>query len=124
MKGISKKIFTTFLTSFLILNLYAQKGYDLDEGYKAYDFNNFKGGEFFLAAIICGILLAFGQKLSNQPKGTLSRFLGGVLLILGVIGAIIFLVGPIMGIIEILWKVLIGIAVIIGIFYFIQKITN
>jgi hypothetical protein len=104
---------------FNITNLFCQRG-DLED-YEEYDWGRFKASNFIFAACICAIIISIGLYIQKNAKSKLSETVGKTIIWIGGIGALGSLGGPVLGAIEVLWKVGVGLAIFIGLLYWINK---
>lgn len=103
---------------FNIASLFSQRGF---EDYEEYDWRDFKSSNFLIASCICAVIISFGLYLQKNASSKLIEKTGNTIVWIGGIGALGSLGGPIIGAIEVLWKVGIGLAIFIGLIYWINK---
>ncbi|MBW6491964.1 MAG: hypothetical protein K0B15_12305 [Lentimicrobium sp.] len=124
MKKTTSKLFVASLLIFLSLNAFSQNVDDFDnysDQTENYNSNEFNGTTFFTSLIICSVLIIAGLYLRKKQdkfiKGT-----GTAIIVLGGLGAILFLGGPILGAISVVWKVILGIVAVAGAIYLIYSL--
>lgn len=117
-----KKRLSKFLLSIILLLpsviTFSQRSYDYEDS-ERYNWNEFDPDEFIKSAIICAVIIVVGLQLKKNSKNTFMKGFGNILFILGCLGALGFLGGPILGAITIIWQVIIGIAIFVGIIYWV-----
>ncbi|MBK9743222.1 MAG: hypothetical protein WAT26_11520 [Saprospiraceae bacterium] len=119
--SLTRCIIVICLNIIFTFNLIAQRGFELEDETESYDWSKFNLEEFVYSAIVCALVILLGLKLNNSASNSYLKGFGLALFYAGSIGAFATLGGPIIGAIEILFKVAFYSAIFIGIFYFIYK---
>ncbi len=91
---------------------YGNKGYS-----QVYDWNEFNPDEFFKAVFICAAIIVVGILINNKSDSKFLKGVGFSIIFIGGIGALVYLSGPIIGAITIIWQVVLGAAIFFGIIY-------
>lgn len=120
MRKLVNKLFSVTIFLFMSLTTFGQRGIDYDDT-EEYDWTEFNPTEFFIAAIVCAIVIVIGMLLRKNSNNKIISGIGTTIIVLGGLGAVGFLGGPILGAIQIIWQVLIGSAVFFGIIYWVYK---
>ena len=110
MVKLNHKLFLLFLFSSLFA--FSNNGYS-----QVYDWNEFNPNEFFKAVFICAAIIVVGILINNKSDSKFLKGVGFSIIIIGGIGALIYLSGPIIGAITIIWQVVLGAAIFFGIIY-------
>jgi integral membrane sensor domain MASE1 len=113
-----KKLVISAWILFLCFASFGQRGYDYDET-EDFNWKEFNPDEFFLAAIICAVVIGVGLLTRKRGSNSFLKGIGTILLVIGGVGALGFLGGPILAAITIIWQVVIGAAVFFGIIYWV-----
>jgi hypothetical protein len=116
MKQIVSKLFLTTFILVIALNTFGQRGYDYDDS-EEYNWNEFNAEEFFIAALIFAVVIVVGLLIRKESSNIFIKGIGITKVVLGSLGAFIFLGGPILGAITIIWQVVVGAAIFFGIIY-------
>jgi hypothetical protein len=117
-KKIYKKITLSAFAVVYSLKLFAQKGYYGEPD--GFNWSTFNSERFYGAAVISAVIISIGLVVQKKYKTEFSKRLGNILVIIGGIGAFLFMGGAVLEAISIIWKVFIGVALFAGIIYWTQ----
>ena len=101
-----KYIFTLLILSSYFLNAQRIYNYGLNENF---NWSNFDLTQFIFATITCTMFIITGLKLTKDNKHKIHNTIGVMLIIIGGIGSLVYLIGPVIEIFKILWLFIIGI---------------
>ncbi len=115
MKKIGVRLLLASCVIFFTLKSFGQRGYD-NEITEDYNWNEFDGFFFYKTVLICAAIIVLGLLIRTHEK-TFVKGIGTTIIVLGGLGSFIYLGGPILGALKIIWQVVIGAAIYFGIIY-------
>jgi hypothetical protein len=120
MKKHRKTFLVTAISLLTIWRSFAQRRFD-DDPEEVYNWSDFDSGQFFYAAIISAVIIALGLLLRNKSDNSFLKGFGKVIIVIGSFVAFAMLGGPILGAIQIIWQVVVGAAIFLGIIYWVYS---
>ena len=110
-----KYLFPLILIAPLILKAQRVVNYDNDINY---DWSNFDLIHFTIASVVCTGLIMLGFKLTKNYKYKIQNTIGVIMIITGGIVSFIYLLGPLIAIVKMLWLIIIGLVLFSVLAYF------